>query len=101
VRLALRHGGHEAVGDARQMDAELGCAAWIDTTHQVVLLIGHDPRARRRTVIPGGGGAEVSGLHRAIAVVTAVDLAVAIVEAAPAIDVLAVDDPVHPLGLVV
>ena len=52
-------------------------------------------------MIPGRGVAEVGGFHGAVVVVAAVDLGVAVVEAAAGVEVLAVDDPVLPLRLVV
>ena len=52
-------------------------------------------------MIPAGGVAVVGGFHGAVAVVAAVGLGVAVVEAAAGVEVLAVDDPVLPLRLVV
>ena len=52
-------------------------------------------------VIPGGGVAVVGGFHGAVVVVAAVDLGVAVVEAAAGVVVLAVNHPVLPLRLVV
>ncbi len=50
---------------------------------------------------PACGVAEVGGLHGAVVIVTAVDLRVAVVEAAAGVVVHAVDDPVLPFRLVV
>ena len=52
-------------------------------------------------MIPGRGVAVIGRLHGAVAVVAAVGLGIAVIEAAAAIIVAAVDDPVLPLGLVV
>jgi hypothetical protein len=101
MRFALGDGGHEPGGDARQIGAEFRRATRVDAAHQVVLLVCHDPRAGWISVIPGAGGAEVAGFHRAVAIVAAVDLGIAVVEAATAVVVLTIDDPVHTLGLVV
>src|SRR6185437_5381777 len=100
VRLALGYGGHEPRGDVRQGRAQLGGTAGVDAAHQVVLLVGHDPRAGRVSVVPGGGVSEVGGLHGAVAVVTTVDLGVAVVETATIVEMVTVDDPVLPLRLV-
>src|SRR6185436_13518794 len=66
-----------------------------------VLLVGHDPRTLGLPAIPGGGIAVVGGFHGAVVVVAAVDLGVAVVEAAAGVVVVAVDDPILPLRLVV
>src|SRR6185369_6799721 len=73
----------------------------VDTAHQVVFLVGHDPRTGSRTAIPGGGVAVIGGLHGAVAIVAAVGLGVAIVETATGVVVLAVNNPILPLRLVV
>ena len=52
-------------------------------------------------MIPGIGVTEVSGFHGAVAIIAAVNLAIAIVEAASAVIVMAVHDPVLPLRLVI
>ena len=52
-------------------------------------------------MIPIGRIAEVGGFHGAVVVVAAVDLGIAVVEAAAGVEVPAVDDPVLTLGLVV
>ena len=59
----------------------------------------HGPGAT--SVIPGRGVAEVGGFHGAVVIVAAVDLGVAVVEAAAGVEVQAVDHPVLPLRLVV
>ncbi len=100
VRLALGDRGHESPGDARQVRAELGSIR-VDAADQVVLLVGHDPRAGAAPAIPGAGVAVVGGLHGAVVVVAAVGLGVAVVEAAAGVVVMAADDPVLPLRLVV
>ena len=100
VWFALGDRGHESPGDVRQVDAEFGSIR-VDATDKVVLLVGHDPRAGRVAVIPGQGVAVVGGFHGAVVVVAAVDLGVAVVEAAAGVVVVAVDDPVLPLRLVV
>jgi hypothetical protein len=58
----------------------------------------HGPAADRDTT---GRVAEVRRLHRSVAVVAAVDLGVAVVEAAAGVVVEAVDDPVLSFGLIV
>ena len=73
----------------------------VDAADQVVLLVGHDPRAGSASVIPGAGVAVVGGFHGAVVVVAAVGLGVAVVEAAAGVEVQAVDDPVLALRLVV
>ena len=98
--LALGHRGDESPGDIRQVRAEFG-AIRVDAADQVVLLVGHDPRAGRVAVIPAGGVAEVGGLHGAVVVVAAVDLGVAVVEATAGIEVPAVDNPVLSFRLIV
>ena len=100
VRFALGHRGDESPGDVRQVCAEFGSIR-VDATDQVVLLVGHDPRAGRVPVIPGGGVAVVGGFHGAVVVVAAVDLGVAVVEAAAGVVVQAVNDPILSLRLVV
>ena len=52
-------------------------------------------------MIPGGGVAVVCGFHGAVVVVAAVNLGVAVIEAAAGVEVVAVDDPVLPFGLIV
>ena len=100
VGLAFGHGRHEAPGDVGQVFAKLGGIV-VDAAHQIVLLVGHDPRAGRVAVVPGGGVAVIGGLHGAVIVVTAVDFGVAVVEAATGVVVVAVDHPVLTLGLIV
>src|SRR6266496_4304015 len=100
VRFALRDGGYESPGDVRQVHAHFRSIR-IDATDEIVLLVSHHPRARRIPVIPPGCVAEVSGFHGAVVVVAAVDLSIAVIEAAAGIVVSAVDDPVLPLSLIV
>ena len=52
-------------------------------------------------MIPDVGVAEVGGFHGAAAVVVTVGLAIAIVKAAAAVEVMAVNDPVLPFRLIV
>src|SRR5580704_16051928 len=100
MRLALGDRGNESPGDAGQVGAEFG-AVGVDATDEIVLLIGHDPGAGSWSIEPAAGGAVVGGFHGAVVVVAAVDLGVAIVEAAAGVVVLAVDDPILALGLIV
>ena len=100
VRFAFGDCGHEPPGDDRQARTVFGSIR-VDTTHQVVLLIGHDPRARGRAVVPRCGVAIVSGFHGAVAIVAAVGFGVAVVEAAAAVVVVAVNDPILPLRLII
>src|SRR5204862_2404729 len=93
VRFALGHRGHESPGDIRQVWAAFGSIC-CDTTHQVVLLVRHDPRAGRRPVIPSAGVTVVGGFHGAVVVVAAVDLGVAVIEAAAGIVMPAVNEPI-------
>src|SRR5690349_9615265 len=53
------------------------------------------------TAIPRGRVAKVGGFHGAVIIVTAVDLRIAVIEAAPGIEVMAVYDPVLTFSLVV
>ena len=64
-----------------------------------VLEIGHHPRTVAGPRAPRRDRAEVERVHRAGAVGLSVGLAVAVVEAAPAVVVLAARHHVHPLGL--
>ena len=100
MRFALGHRGHESPGDVRQVGTELG-AIGVYAADEVVLLVSHDPRAGRIAMIPRRGVTEVSGLHGAVVVVAAVNFGVAVVEAAAAIEVLTVNDPVLSLSLIV
>ena len=101
MRLAVGEGRHEAPGDALEALAVFVVGIVVDTTHEVVLLVGHDPRAGSIAVIPDRLVAVIRGLHRAVAVVTAVGLGIAVVEAAAGIVVESVDDPVLAFRLVV
>src|ERR1039458_1518003 len=101
VRLTFGHPGDKARGHIGQARAELGPVPFVHAAYKIVLLVGHHPRAGWVAVIPRRGSAEVGGLHGAGVVVVAVDLGVAVVEAAAAVEVLAADDPVLSLGLVV
>ena len=101
VRLAVGGRRDEAPGDGLEALAELVFRVGIDTAHEVVLLVGHDPRARFLTMVPRRLVAEVGGFHRAVAVVAAVGLGVSVVEAATGIVVVAADHPVLALGLVI
>ncbi len=96
VRAALEHGGQEPVADA----GVIGVGAAVDPGEQAVLQVGHDPGAVAAARAPALVVAEVEGLHVAVAGVQAVGLGVAVVEAAAAIEVRAVEDGVHALGLV-
>ena len=78
----------------------VGVVVLVHSGEQTVLQVGHDPRAVARTVAPDLDVAEVDGLHGAVAVVVAVRLGVAVVEAAAAVVVRAVEDRVHALGVV-
>src|SRR4029453_16694010 len=100
ARFPLGDRGHEAPCDARQVCTEFGSIR-VDTTYQVVFLVGHDPWAGRRPAIPSGGIAIVGRLHSAVAVVAAVNLGVAVVEAAAGVIVMAANNPILPLPLVV
>ena len=101
VRFAIGGCRHEAPADAGQALAILVVRIGVHASHEVVLLVGHDPRTRSVTVVPQRLVAVVGGLHGAVAVVAAVGLGVAIVEAAAGIVVVSVDDPVLAFGLVV
>ena len=101
VRLAVGRGRDEAPGDGLEALAELVLRVVIDTAHEVVLLVGHDPRTRGLAVVPRRLVAEIGGLHGAVAVVAAVGLGIAVVEAAAGVVVVAADHPVLALGLVV
>src|SRR3954452_7964028 len=100
MRFTLGHRGHESPGDARQVGAEFGTIR-VDAAHEVILLVGHDPRSGTAPAIPGGGVSVIRGFHGAVVVVAAVDLSITVVEAAAGIVVMAVDHPVLTLGLVV
>ena len=99
VRFAVGRGRHESPLDDRQV-AVLGSIRG-DTTHQVVLLVGHDPRSGRRAVIPRRGVAEVSGFHGSGVIIAAVNLGVAVIKAAAVVVMMAVHDPILPFRLVV
>ena len=101
VRLTVRHRRDEAPGDGVEALAELVVRVVVDTAHEIVLLVGHDPRARGLAVVPDGLVAEIGRFHGAVAVVAAVGLGVAVVEAAAGVVVVAADHPVLALGLVV
>lgn len=96
VGLALDGGGEEAVRDG----GVGGVVALVGAGEQVVLEVGHDPGPAAGAVAPGGLGAEVDGLHVAVARVRAAGLGVAVVEAAARVVVGPVEDGVHALGRV-
>ena len=100
MRFTLGDSCHEPPDDRRQLCARLGSIG-VDAAYEIVLLVGHDPWTWRDSVIPAGGVAVVGGLHGAVVIVAAVDLGVAVVEAAAVVEVQPIDDPVLPLGLVV
>src|SRR5277367_4830590 len=100
VRLAFGDRSDESRRKARQASTELGSIR-VHAANQVVLLVRHGPWAGRRAVIPATGIAVVRGLHGAVAVIAAIDLGVAVIEAATGIEVQAVDHPILPLRLVV
>ncbi len=100
MRFALGHRGHESPGDVRQLSQSLDPSGLTQPTRLFSWSVMiHGPG--RVPVIPGGGVAEVGGFHGAVAVVAAVGLGVAVVEAAAGVVVMAVNDPVLPLRLVV
>ena len=101
MRLAVRKSGDETPGDALEALAIFVVGIVVDTADEVVLLVCHDPRAGSVAMIPHRLVAVVCGLHGAVAVVTAVGLGVAVVEAASGVVMVAVDDPVLAFGLVI
>src|SRR6185312_12283248 len=74
--------------------------ALVQAGEQAVLHVRHDPRAVARAVAPDLDAAEVDGLHGAVAIVVVVRLGIAVVEAAAAVVVLAVEHGVLGLGIV-
>src|SRR6185437_11889865 len=93
---ALDHGGGEPVVGGGVAGVEAGVGAGV----QAVLQVAHDPRAVAGAEAPDLDAAEVDGFHGAGAVVVVVGLGVAVVEAAAAVEVGAVDDVVDALGVV-
>ena len=87
---ALDHGGGEPVAGGGVVGVVAGVGAGV----QAVLHVGHDPRAVAGAEAPDLDVAEVDGLHGAVAVVVVVGLGVAVVEAAAAVVVRAVEDGV-------
>ena len=101
VRSAVNHLGHEPPVDALEGLAVFVVRIFIDAAHQVVLLVGHKPRARIVSVIPLGFYSKVGGLHCSVAVVSGVCLCVAVVKAAAVAVMVAVDHPVLAFCLVI
>ena len=101
MRCTVSGCGHETPVDALQSLAELVVRIRVHAADKVVLLVGHDPRTGAVAVVPGALGTEVSGLHGAVAVIAAVGLGVAVVEAASGVVMVAADDPVLAFSLVV
>ena len=101
VRLAVGHGRNKTPVHAVQAAAVFVVGVRIHAAHQVVLLVGHNPRSIAFAIVPAPGIAEVSGFHGAVTVVAAVRLGITVVEAAAGIVMLAAEHPVLALGLVV
>ena len=97
--VAADEAADEAVGDRRAVRARraVGQVAGVEAG----LHVAHQPRAGAGAPGPRGRGAEVDGLHRADALGRARALGVAVVEAAAAVVVGAVEDHVDALGLIV
>jgi hypothetical protein len=87
-------------GNAGEIWTPFG-AILVDATDEIVLLVGHNPRTVSAAAIPRRRVPEVQGFHGAVVVIAAVDLRIAVVEAAAGVEMLAIDDPVLPLRLVV
>src|SRR5207247_1137475 len=85
-----------SVGGGGVVGVVAGAAAGVEAVFEV----GHDPGAGAGAVAPDFDVAEVDGFHGAVAVVSAVAFGVAVVEAAAAVVVGAVEDGVHAFGLV-
>src|ERR1039457_2805642 len=96
VGAALDHGGGEPVAGGRVVGVVAGAGARV----QAVLHVGHDPRAVAGAVAPDLDIAEVDGLHGPGAIVVVVGLGVAVVEAAAAVVVRAVEDRVLALRVI-
>src|SRR5581483_10856852 len=96
VRAAVDDGGGVPVVDRRVV----GVVARVDSGEQAVLQVRVDPRAVAGAVAPYPDVAEGDRFHGAVAVVAAVGLGVAVVEAAAAVVVRAVEDGVLALGVV-
>src|SRR3954453_7073708 len=94
VGFALDDGGDEAVADRGVVRVVAG----VDSGVEAVREVGHDPGAVAGAVAPDLDVAEVDGFHGAVAVVAAVAFGVAVVEAAAAVVVGAVEDGVHAFG---
>ena len=101
VRLAVGHGRNKTPVHAVQAAAVFVVGVRIHAAHQVVLLVGHNPRSIAFAIVPAPGIAEVSGFHGAVTVVAAIRLGITVVEAAAGIVMLAAEHPVLALGLVV
>src|SRR5204862_4148694 len=78
----------------------VGVEPGVDPGVEAVLQVGHDPGPVAGAVAPDLDVAEVDGLHGAVAVVPAVALGVAVVEAAATVVVGTVEDRVHAFRLV-
>ena len=100
VWLALCDGGHKSPIDAWKVYTEFRSIG-VRAAHQIILLVGHHPRAGRLAVKPRCGIAIVGGFHRAVVVVAAISLRIAVVEAASVVEVQAVDHPILALRLIV
>ena len=101
MRLSVGCGGNETPADAGQVGAVLVVRIRIYATHQVILLVGHDPWSGSLSAIPGRLVAEIGSLHGAVTVIAAVCLGVAVVKAAAGVVVMSVYHPVLAFGLVI
>src|SRR5947208_15674115 len=100
MRFSLSNCSHEAPVDVRHIDAQFGSIP-VDASDQIVLLVRHNPGAGGISVIPRASIPEIGGFHGAVVVITAVDLGIAVVEAAAGVVVETDNDPVLSLRLVI
>lgn len=85
--------------DESVRDGRVGrVAVTVEAREETILQVSLDPGARARARV--ATGAEVDGLHMAIAVVKTVGLSVAVIEAAPVVVVSTIHHSIHALRLV-
>lgn len=99
--LAVGRGRDKSPVDGGQVGTVLVIGRGIHTAHQVVLLVRHDPRPRLLAAVPARGIAVVGRFHGTITIVATVGLGIAVIKAAAVVVVMAADDPILSLGLVV
>src|SRR5581483_6070284 len=93
---ALHHSGDDVKIDALVTSIEM----LVDTGKQPIFQVGHNPGTIASTEAPHFDIAEVDRFHMAVAGIVVARLGVAVIEAASAIEVRAVEDGVLALGIV-